>query len=185
MTSSAERPPLVVLFGDRSGALESKMEVQRLDHFTLRTHQLAQTIDFYEQVIGLRPGPRPSFAFAGAWLYADGKPLLHIAAAGAANEGALSRYLGARPTSDGSGCVDHVTFRCKGLPVFEQRLADMGVECERRTVPSLKQHQLFVIDPNGVRIECIFDSSEAASWAIDKEGVAMTKPSNNLDRAGI
>ena len=158
------------------------MQVQRLDHFTLRTPRLAQTRDFYEQVIGLQPGPRPAFAFPGAWLYAEGLPLLHLAAAGAHDADALARYLGTRAESDGAGCVDHVSFRCKGLPLFERRLADMGVACERRTVPSLRQHQLFLVDPNGVRIECIFDSSEAASWAIDAEGVATVQPSNDRDR---
>ncbi len=161
------------------------MQVQHLDHFTLRTQRLAQTLDFYEQVIGLQPGPRPAFAFAGAWLYAEGMPLLHLAAAGAHDEDALARYLGTRPASDGAGCVDHISFRCKGLPAFERRLAEMGVACERRTVPSLRQHQLFLVDPNGVRIECIFDSGEAASWAIDAEGVAAARSSTDRDEARL
>ena len=158
------------------------MQVQHLDHFTLRTSRLAQTSDFYEQVIGLRPGPRPAFSFAGAWLYAEGMPLLHLAAAGARDDDALGRYLGARPASDGAGCVDHISFRCKGLPAFERRLADLGVACERRTVPSLRQHQLFLVDPNGVRIECIFDSGETASWTIDAEGVERARPANDAER---
>ena len=160
------------------------MQVQHLDHFTLRTQRLAQTRDFYEQVIGLRPGPRPAFAFAGAWLYAGGMPLLHLAAADARDD-ALARYLGTRSATDGAGCVDHISFRCKGLPAFERRLAEMGVACERRTVPSLRQHQLFLVDPNGVRIECIFDSGEAASWAIDAEGVAAAQPSIDRDEARL
>ena len=164
------------------GALDNRMHVQHLDHFTLRTSRLAQTRDFYEQVIGLQPGPRPAFAFAGAWLYAEGVPLLHLAAAGAGDDDALARYLGTRPAGDGAGCIDHVSFRCKGLPVFERRLADMGIACERRTVPTLRQHQLFLVDPNGVRIECIFDSSEAASWAIDAEGVARALAASDVQR---
>ncbi len=40
----------------------------------------------------------------------------------------------------------------------------------------------FLVDPNGVRIECIFDSSEIASWAIDAEGVAAAATSNDRDR---
>ncbi len=160
------------------------MQVRHLDHFTLRTSRLAQTREFYEQVIGLTPGPRPAFAFAGAWLYAEGMPLLHVAASGPVDDDALARYLGTRPAGDGAGCVDHICFRCTGLPAFERRLSDMGVACERRTVPSLRQHQLFLVDPNGVRIECIFDSSEIASWIIDAEGLAMAASSNDRDRPG-
>lgn len=147
------------------------MNIQHLDHFTLRTARLAETIAFYEQVIGLTPGPRPAFAFAGAWLYAQGQPLLHLAAFDP-NDAALSRYLGTRPSSEGAGCVDHISLRCTGLPAFEQRLAALGVMAERRTVPELQQHQLFVIDPNGVRIECIFNASEPASWKVDTEGLS-------------
>ena len=168
----------------RGGPPEYRMQVRHLDHFTLRTSRLAPTRKFYEQGIGLRPGPRPAFAFAGAWLYAEGVPLLHVAASGPADGDALARYLGTRPASEGAGCVDHISFRCTGLPVFERRLADMGIACERRTVPSLRQHQLFLVDPNGVRIECIFDSSEIASWAIDAEGVAMVPSSNDRSRPG-
>ena len=158
------------------------MQVRHLDHFTLRTSRLAQTLDFFEQVIGLTPGPRPAFAFAGAWLYAEGMPLLHVAASGPVDDDALARYLGTRPASEGAGCIDHISFRCTGLPAFERRLADRDVACERRTVPSLRQHQLFLVDPNGVRIECIFDSSEIASWAVDAEGVARGPSSNERDR---
>ena len=53
------------------------MEVRYLDHFTLRTSRLVETQAFFERVIGLTPGPRPAFAFAGAWLYAGDQPLLH------------------------------------------------------------------------------------------------------------
>ena len=153
------------------------MQVLHLDHVTLRTSRLVQTRDFYEQVIGLTPGPRPSFAFAGAWLYAQGQPLLHLVAVGGRdNDDAAARYLAERPAIDGAGCIDHISFRCTGLPAFERRLADRCTACERRTVPSLRQHQLFLVDPNGVRIECIFDASEPASWHSDEEGVAMASP---------
>ena len=152
------------------------MQVQHLDHFTLRTSRLAETQAFYAQVIGLTPGPRPAFAFSGVWLYARDQPLVHLAAFDP-GDGALARYLGSRPgASEGSGCIDHISFRCVDLPAFERRLGDMRVGYERRTVPALQQHQLFLIDPDGVRIECIFDSSEAASWTVDAEGLAATSP---------
>lgn len=152
------------------------MRVLHLDHFTLRTSNLADTQAFYEQVIGLKIGARPEFAFSGAWLYAAEKPLLHIAAI-ERNDEALTRYLGSRFACDGSGCIDHIAFRCVGLPAFEERLAGMNVTYEPRTVPALREHQLFLIDPNGVRIECIFDFSEDASWTVDAEGVAI-RPNN-------
>lgn len=40
-----------------------------LDHFNIRTRNLAETVRFYEDVLGLENGARPNFAFPGAWMY--------------------------------------------------------------------------------------------------------------------
>ena len=34
-----------------------------LDHFNIRTRNLAETVRFYEDVLGLEKGARPNFAF--------------------------------------------------------------------------------------------------------------------------
>ncbi len=36
-----------------------------LDHFNIRTRNLADTVRFYEDVLGLEKGARPNFAFPG------------------------------------------------------------------------------------------------------------------------
>lgn len=148
------------------------MQVQRLDHFTLRTDKLAATQAFFENVAGLQPGPRPHFAFPGAWLYAQGAPILHLAELDP-NDTELQRYLGASSGQSGSGMLDHVSLRCTGLPAFEARLRQLGVDYAPRTVPQVQEHQIFVIDPNGIRIEFIFSSSEPASWTTDAAGIAQ------------
>ncbi|UXH77253.1 VOC family protein [Roseateles amylovorans] len=150
------------------------MQVQRIDHFTLRTPHLAQTLAFYESVVGLTPGPRPAFGFPGAWLYAQGRPILHLAELVPGANEALTRYLGDPAVRPGGGTVDHIALRCTDLPALEQRLRRLSVHYEARTVPALGEHQLFVIDPNEVRIEFIFDAAEPASWHTDAEGVSLT-----------
>ena len=45
------------------------MTVGVLDHFNIRTRKLADTVRFYEDVLGLEKGDRPNFAFPGAWMY--------------------------------------------------------------------------------------------------------------------
>lgn len=69
------------------------MGVLALDHFTIRTEQWAKTAEFFERVVGLAPGPRPDFRFPGCWMYAGGRPLLHIASIVGADKD-LQAYLG-------------------------------------------------------------------------------------------
>lgn len=132
------------------------MGVLLLDHFTIRTKQWAETAEFYEHVIGLVPGPRPEFSFPGRWMYAAGRPLLHIASVqGDPDE--LERYLGDKPDGYGSGSLDHVSLRCEGLEQVQVRLQSMGIAFRERVIPQIAEHQLFLEDPNGITIEMIFD----------------------------
>ena len=55
-----------------------KMSVGVLDHYNVSTRKLAETVDFYENVLGFTNGPRPPFNFPGAWLYSSGHPVLHL-----------------------------------------------------------------------------------------------------------
>ena len=45
------------------------MSVGVLDHYNVSTRKLGETIQFYEDVLGFKNGPRPPFNFPGAWLY--------------------------------------------------------------------------------------------------------------------
>lgn len=132
------------------------MGVLKLDHFTIRTERWAETAEFFENVIGLTPGPRPGFLFPGFWMYAAGHPLLHIASIQGDQE-ELQMYLGAKPSGFGSGSLDHVSLRCEGLVQVQARLQSMGIAFRERVIPQIGEHQLFLEDPNGIAIEMIFD----------------------------
>ena len=54
------------------------MSVGLLDHFNIRTRKLADTVRFYEEVLELKKGDRPNFSFPGAWMYSEGKPVVHL-----------------------------------------------------------------------------------------------------------
>ena len=55
------------------------MGVKLLDHVNIQTADLAGTVDFYVDVIGLEQGARPTtIGRPGAWLYCNGRPLIHL-----------------------------------------------------------------------------------------------------------
>ena len=53
------------------------VHVRELNHVALHVRDLATSVHFYGQVLGLPPIPRPSFDFPGAW-FALGTQELHL-----------------------------------------------------------------------------------------------------------
>lgn len=125
------------------------MALDGLDHVTLLAGDLARSIAFYEGVLGLVSGQRPPFGFPGAWLYVGDRPVVHL--------------VGGRAGGTGTGAVDHIAFRAVGLSATKSRLAGLGVPFDERTVPGQGLVQLFVHDPDGVRIELNFPAHEVGA----------------------
>ena len=139
------------------------MLISRLDHFTLRTRRLAESIEFFVQVLGLEVGARPLFPFPGAWLYLGDQPVVHLAEAQDADDTGLSTYLGATGDLNGKGALDHVAFRCSGYDAFKERLNALGIEARERVVPELGERQVFLEEPNGIDVELVFPAHEEAT----------------------
>jgi catechol 2,3-dioxygenase-like lactoylglutathione lyase family enzyme len=121
-----------------------------LDHFNVRTRKLADTVRFYENVLGLEKGPRPNFAFPGAWMYSDGKAVVHLVDISATDE----------PQKPDSGVVHHVAFISRGFDGMKQRLKSRGMPFDARQVPGGDLWQIFVNDPNGVMIELNYEAAK-------------------------
>ena len=58
------------------------MPLTALDHYTIRTSDLNRSVRFYSEILGLENGARPPFRTPGAWLYCDGRPVVHLAQRG-------------------------------------------------------------------------------------------------------
>ncbi|MFO1338359.1 MAG: diguanylate cyclase [Burkholderiaceae bacterium] len=131
------------------------MPVRGFSHYNLRAPRalLDRLRDFYVDVVGLQPGPRPPFASFGYWLYAGGEPVLHLSEAGP----------GERREPDSAGTFDHAAFACTDQPGFERRLAAHGVACQRAQVPLTGQAQLFFTDPAGNGVELNFDQGDGGA----------------------
>jgi catechol 2,3-dioxygenase-like lactoylglutathione lyase family enzyme len=142
------------------------MSVGLLDHFNIRTRKLGDTVRFYEEVLGLEKGDRPNFAFPGAWMYSEGKAVVHLVDISQTDE----------PQKPDSGVVHHVAFMSRGFAGMKRRLASQGMAFDSRQVPGGDLWQIFVNDPNGVMIEL---NCEAAK---EQGGSA---PSERADDVGI
>ena len=126
-----------------------------LDHFNIRTRTLTDTVRFYESVLGLEKGPRPDFAFPGAWMYSEGKAVVHLVDISATDE----------PQKPDSGVVHHVAFVSVGFDGMSQRLKSRGMPFEARQVPGGELWQIFVNDPNGVMIELNYEAAKEEAGA--------------------
>jgi catechol 2,3-dioxygenase-like lactoylglutathione lyase family enzyme len=130
------------------------MQIERIDHFTIvaQPDEIEQLREFYCTVLGLSPGPRPSFSFGGYWLYpATGGPLVHLAAIKA-----RALPAGVRDT----GKLDHISFRSSGLHEFRLHLEALGIPSQEAPVPDFPLHQIFFHDPVGIKVELTFDAAE-------------------------
>jgi len=130
-----------------------------LDHFNIRTRKLTDTVRFYESVLGLEKGPRPNFAFPGAWMYSEGKAVVHLVDISATDE----------PQKPDSGVVHHVAFASTGFDGMADRLKSRGMPFEARQVPGGELWQIFVNDPNGVMIELNYEAAKEQAEAAPAE----------------
>ena len=125
------------------------MSVGVLDHYNVSTRKLQETVQFYENVLGLVNGPRPPFNFPGAWLYSEGHPVLHLNDLSPTDKQQ-------RPDS---GVIDHIAFGSRGFEQMKRHLTSKGVPFRVNQVPNSRRWQIFVEDPNNVLIELNFDAA--------------------------
>ena len=123
------------------------MPATAMNHFTILTDDVDGTIAFYGELLGLAPGARPPFTFPGAWLYADGQPILHV--------------VGGRPRAElKAGVIDHMAFSATGLAPTIAKLDARALPYECRRLPDVGTWQVFFHDPNGARVELDFAADE-------------------------
>lgn len=119
------------------------MGLANLDHYNINTSNLERSVTFYEEVLGLRNGARPKFGIPGAWLYLGETAVLHLIVSGKDGE-------------NGSGAIDHIAFRANDYDAMRANLKKRDVKFTEMAVPDFNVRQIFVHDPDGVKIELNF-----------------------------
>jgi catechol 2,3-dioxygenase-like lactoylglutathione lyase family enzyme len=125
------------------------MPVTALHHYTIRCtpDELPPLVDFYTRVLRLQVGARPDIPAPGAWLYAEGQPIVHLYAHLSTPDA---------PVQPVTGHLDHISFRSHGLEEMRQHLAAAGVPYAEAPIPGWNIQQLFLHDPRGMKIEMTF-----------------------------
>jgi catechol 2,3-dioxygenase-like lactoylglutathione lyase family enzyme len=131
------------------------MLITGLFHAAIRTADLAATIAFYTRVLGLREVPRPAaIKFPGAWLAVPtpvGEAVIHVYAGSAAADSD-----GIVPADNERGTLDHLAVTAQGYTAFRERMREHGLQFREQNLAGTPSWQMFVHDPNGIKIELQF-----------------------------
>ena len=155
------------------------MPIAHITHYLIAANDVQLTRDWYCDVLGMEEGWHPEFGFPVVWLYANGVDVVHIgrnAAQATANQKA---YLGrtAQDTGSGTGAIDHIAFLASGLDESLARLRKHGVEFTERRANGQALYQVFMFDPNGIKVELNFDAVEAAGVEPEVNAATFVKQS--------
>lgn len=117
---------------------------KRLDHFNISTSDMAATLQFFEDLLGLKAAPAPGRDGAvNSWLHdASGAAPIHV---------------NLRDKAGGEGAINHVAFACEGYEAMRDKLVSAGhpiKELDNRDVTGVRQ--IFVRGPEGALIELSF-----------------------------
>lgn len=118
------------------------MPLRGLDHFNVVTARPDETLAFYCDGLGLVDDPdrRPDFGIPGAWLFQDDRALVHLV------------FVDDDPPAH-AGPLDHVAFQGADIDATCARLDAEGIEYRRVDHASGAFSQLFLHDPNGIKVE--------------------------------
>ncbi|MBS0437426.1 MAG: VOC family protein [Proteobacteria bacterium] len=131
-----------------------------LGHVTVRSADFERAERFYCDLLGMRVGPRPAIPVPGRWLYIGDEAVVHL----------LPRRATAAPDgrSDAEGAIDHFALNAEDRLAVEQRLRAAGQAFESRRLADSDIWQIFLRDPDGVRVELCFTSDHGSGAAADR-----------------
>ena len=121
------------------------MPIDGFQHVNIRTPDAARARDFYVRALGLRVGDRPPFASSGYWLYLGAVPVVHLVQVDPADA-----------REPGAGRLDHVAFHGVDVDATRSTLTAAGIPFREAVVPRDGTVQIFVHDPDGLKIEINF-----------------------------
>ena len=132
------------------------MAIKTFEHILILAKDIEITKNFYVEILGLEIGYRPDFPFHGYWLYVkDNKEACIHMAMQKSNDG-QDYFIGSKEISESTGPIDHVAFNADNMEEMKLFLDNKSIEYIHRVIPGAPLQQLFVTDPDGIKVELNF-----------------------------
>ncbi|HTT01146.1 MAG TPA: VOC family protein [Steroidobacteraceae bacterium] len=129
------------------------MPLTKMEHYLVLTDDLEQTRQFYCEALGMHVGPRPPLEFPGFWLYVGDTPCIHVAEWETYTAHSHKQGIPVSTRGAGTGSLDHIAFNADDFEEVLARLERQGIKPGKNIVRGTPLRQLFLRDPNGVKIE--------------------------------
>jgi catechol 2,3-dioxygenase-like lactoylglutathione lyase family enzyme len=138
------------------------MPISHIEHFLVAADDIDATRDWYARVLGMKPGQHPDFGFPVHWMYLGDTDVVHIGPSAKQAGEIQKKFLGrtSRNTGEGTGAIDHIAFRATGLRGMLEHLKKEKISFTQRRANGQALFQLFLYDPNGIKIELNYASGE-------------------------
>lgn len=127
------------------------MPLTLLQHLNIRCSDIDRSRDFY-LTLGLQDGWRPPFASRGFWMYLGAHPVVHL----------VAKKHDEQLRGPDTGELDHVAFEAADIDAMRIRLRESGIAFRETVVPHDRTIQIFIKDPDGVRLELNFPQADKA-----------------------
>jgi catechol 2,3-dioxygenase-like lactoylglutathione lyase family enzyme len=118
--------------------------IKGLDHWAILTSDEAKCVAFYQDILGLKIGPRPQLTFKGVWFYSGGHPIVHVISDREFQPGKTAAF-------------DHIAFAMEGsYKDMEEKLSRNGIAFKSRLIERTGVYQIACADPDGCGVELNF-----------------------------
>ena len=134
-----------------------------LDHVNIRTAKLDEMSAFYEDVLGLPRGERPSFGIGGAWHYCGKQAVVHLVES-------------SKKFKTEEAQIEHFALRSNGsIKSFQKKMRETDTPYQVSPLTEINMIQVNVFDPDGNKIEVQFAASAADREAFGGSAAARRR----------
>ena len=136
----------------RQNMLRQAFDIASFNHMSREVSDVEKSANFYVNILGFQPIPRPDFDVPGEWLWGHGLNF-HIVKTSNPEARQALRTRRIKYFHDNLPSVDHIAFIAKDIGMVKKFLEEDDVYFREFIYEKTGIHQLFFFDPDGNAIE--------------------------------